>query len=744
MNFSIRFDIPFSILALFAVASAGISYLMYHNAAGVSKSSKTLLGVLRALSIFLLLLAVSNLVTDFVRFTNKKRNVFVLIDDSESMSLNDGTINRKQITKEVLRSIKDLSAHFDIVPVIFGDHVMPISKDFDSLRFDQPITNIESALVDVPKQSQQMPGQAAFAILLTDGDYNAGGNPIDIARSLSIPVYSVGIGDSTQPRDIAIRQLILSPSIYAGKKNVVKAIISSFGFGGKVVTAHLMDDEKETNSKEVTLAENGYVEVSFDYTPNEPGTHVLKVYVAPQKGEANDRNNSATATVDVLKGKYSILLVAGEPAVDVAFLRRNIESSSDFDLSVLVQRDANTFYLPTGASPRTGVSTEATSAEILLKKYDVVLLYDFPNSHSSETLRIVSDILNSSEVPFAYFAGRDFSATQVSKLPRLPFSVENFRSEFSGLRNSQNLENSEIQETEVGISALGAETIPASLQSVYSLLSSNSNLIPPLYYQRIECKPAYAAAPLAVPVLNGVRLDVPIFYVSQIGRSAAFLAYGLWRMQLMSSLSGLNGDFLQDFLTTLIRTLMSSGRQKLLTVHADKKVYDPSETINLDALLEDQSGSPVSDATVNVNIKKWLTHQVVNDVQLNQTGDGSYVGSLSGLGEGKYAYIAHANSSSGFLGVDSGTIVVEPLNMEFVQTSMNAQLLRQLSSVTGGEFMTASEFLREGLQIDPEWKEPVRLSNVNKFELLSSLPILAVVFVLLTVEWVMRKIVGLP
>lgn len=751
MNFSIRFDLPFYILTLFAVASAGISYIMYHNVVSISNSSKATLSTLRAISIFLLLLAVSNLVTDFVRLTSKKRDVFVLVNDSKSMSLNDGTFDRPQITKDALHSIEELSPHFDMVPIIFGGRVMQASNNFDSLKFNQPATNIESALVDVSNNSQQIPGQAAFAILLTDGDYNTGGNPVDIARGLSIPVYSVGIGDSTQSKDIVVRSLIPSPSIYAGKKSLVKAIISSFGFGGKTVTAQLTDDETEINSQNVTLPDNGDVEVSFDYTPSEAGTHVLRVHVAPQKGEANYRNNSATATVEVLKGKYSILLVAGEPAVDVAFIRRNIESSGDFDLSVLVQKDANGFYSPI-SGPANGTSISADNpSEILSKKYDAVLLYDFPNLHSAETLPMVSDILNSSEVPFAYFAGRDFSSVQVSKLPRLPFSVQHFRSEFSGLQNTQNPENSGVQEIEVGISTVGAETIPASLQPINSLLSSNSDLIPPLYYQRVESMPANAAVPLAVPVLNGVRLGDPILYVSQTGRSAAFLAYGLWRTQLMSSLSGLNSDFLQDFLTTLIRTLISSDKQKLLTVNADKKVYDPSETINMSALLVDQSGSPISDATVDVNIKSEMPHagkeatrRIMGDIQLDQTGAGSYAGSVSGLGEGKYSYFAHASSGSGFLGSDSGTIIVEPLNTEFVQTSMNAQLLRQISSVTGGEFMTPSEFMHGALHINPEWKEPVRLSNVSKFELLSSLPILAVVIVLLTVEWVLRKIVGLP
>ena len=109
MNFSIRFDIPFYLIAIFAAMSVGVSYLMYHNVAGISKSNRTFLGLLRALSVFLLLLAMANLVTDIVRITTKKRDVYVLVDDSKSMALNDGTVSRAQLTKDVLRSIKGIS-----------------------------------------------------------------------------------------------------------------------------------------------------------------------------------------------------------------------------------------------------------------------------------------------------------------------------------------------------------------------------------------------------------------------------------------------------------------------------------------------------------------------------------------------------------------------------------------------------------------------------------------------------------
>lgn len=737
MNFQIHFDIPFYIFLLFAVLSAGLAHLMYRKVEGISNSRQIFLTALRVLSFFLLFLAITNLVTDFIRFYSKKRDVLVLADDSRSMSLSDGSTQRARVIKNILQSeaYENLSKDFDIIPVVFGNTVLKMSG-FDSLKFDQPATNIESALVEASNLSQSETGQIAFAILLTDGDYNVGGDPIDIARSLSFPVYSVGIGDSIQPKDVVVKQVIAAPSIYAGKKSTVRAVISSFGFGGKTVTARLTEDGKEVGSKDVILPDEGNVEVSYDYTPNVVGTHVLTVYVPPRKGEFNQRNNSASITAEVMKGKFSVLLVAGEPAADVAFLRRNIGSSDDFDLKVVVQKDGDSFYQPQEFNDK-NIANGGGVGEILSQKYDVVLLYDFPDSQSAGTLRRISDILQSTGVPYAYFAGRDFSATEVSRLPRLPFVMESSSRPVSGSAEG----NGEFQ---VGISPVNSSAVSVNLQSLFALLNANSSLLPPLYYRVIECKPAIAATPLALPVLNGVRLNSPVFYVSQTSRSAAFLVYGLWRMQLMSSLSGLRTDFLQDFLATLMRTLIGGGKQKLLTVNADKKVYDPSEAVDFNALFVDQTGLPVNDATVEVNIRNEATRQPSADVQLNATGDGGYAGIVTGLGEGKYSFEAQAKSPASSFGADSGTIVVEPLNTEFVQTSMNAQLLRQLSSVTNGEFMTPAEFIDGRLQLNPEWKQPVRLTDVKRFEILSSLPLLAFVFTLLSIEWIMRKIWGLP
>ena len=713
MNFQIHFDIPFYAFLLFGALSAGLSYLMYRKLEGISRPRQTFLGVLRAVSFFLLFLAMANLVTDFIRFESKKRDIFLLVDDSKSMSLKDGPVSRPDIVKAILgsASFRDLQKYFQITPVVFGGsvlHAIPL----DSLRFDQPATNIESAVSQVSKRSSN--GRAAFALLLSDGDYNEGGNPIDAVRDLPFPVYTIGIGDSTVPRDVIVKRVIPAPAVYAGKKSVVKAIIGSNGFGGALVTAHLLEDGREVDAKSVTLPQTGDVEVSFDYIPTTVGTHLLRVYIPPLNGEFNRRNNSATVTAQVQKGKYSVLLVAGEPATDVAFLRRNLEGSGDFDLKVLIQKTGGSFY-------------ENDAAATLSGKYDAVVLYDFPNKESEGTLGDVMRMLNETGVPYAYFAGAEFSAQKVSELSRLPFAVTGY----------------EPGEVQVGVSLVNNGTLPIMVQLVYTLIEANSALFPPLYYNQIQCRPSPGSVALASPVINGARVGVPLFLLDPAAHTAAFLAYGIWRLELMSPLSGLRKDFLQDFLTALVRTLISGGKQRLLTVHTDKNVYDPSEPVNFNALLVGQSGSPVDGAAVDVSIRN-TNSRTASHIRLSSTGEGGYEGSASGLGEGKYTFEARAALGTTFLGADSGTVVVEPLNTEFVQTAMNASLLRQIASVSGGQFMTPSRFEKEGIDVGPALKEPLKLADKRRFELLTFLPILGLVLFLLAAEWTIRKIWGLP
>lgn len=424
----IGIDVPVYLLFLFALIAFSLALLMYRKIGGLTRPRRILLVGLRTISLLLILLAVVNLTTDLVTVRSQKRSIFVLVDDSKSMSLSDGPTSREKVVRDLLHAptFRELSDQFKIIPEIFGGQILK-ENNLDSLKFDQPFTDIESPLETASRAASGT--QASFAILISDGNYNEGGDPIDAARAMSIPIYTIGVGDSTPSKDAAVRQIIAPSSVYADKKSVVKGIVSSLGFGGRTATAKLTEDGKTVESKEINLAQEGNIEVNFSYTPKIVGTHILAVSISPVSGEFDSRNNLASTSVDVLKGKFSVLLIAGEPAEDVAFIRRNIQSSEDFDVKELIQRDGDEFYDPAGGT-RPNNSTAVD--EILSAKFDAILLYDFPNSQSAGTLRKVTEVLNSSNAPYVYLAGKNFSADKVTRLPRLPFTVTDFSSVSSG------------------------------------------------------------------------------------------------------------------------------------------------------------------------------------------------------------------------------------------------------------------------------------------------------------------------
>ncbi|HEY9167271.1 MAG TPA: hypothetical protein VIS48_14035 [Candidatus Kryptonia bacterium] len=717
MNLRVLFDIPTLVLVGLALLSAGLAYVMYAKLEALSRTRQFLLTGLRSLTFFLVCLEAVNVVTSMARDYERKREAVILIDNSRSMSLKDGPTLRSQVVENLLRSksLDSVRRNFNVRSVAFGGDIKR-DPSIDSLRFDEPATNIGSAI----DEAARVPGNnpAGFALLLSDGNYNAGESPVDAARDADFPIFTVGIGDSSQPKDVFVRQVIAAPNIYAGRETTVRAIVSSYGFGGQKATVRLTEDGREISSKSIVLPVSGDIEVPFDYTPVYVGTHVLALSAPFFKDEFNKENNSSSVTVDVRKGRYNVLVVAGEPSADLAFLKRTVEDNADFESQVLIQKNGGEFY-------------EKNAGEILSSKYDAIMLCDFPNVQSSQTLIQISNLISSTGIPYFYLAGNQFSPTTVSKLPRLPLTVAGFQG----------------GEFQIGLYASAEASAPLELQPLNSLFVSNYALLPPLYYQRVDGLPVSGTTALVLPVMNGTKLNSPILYFNLRNRSAAFLAYGLWRLKMMSALSGLQPDFLNEFIETILRTLINGGKQKLLTLHTDKKNYDPSEKIQFNALLVDQAGSPVSDAAVDVRIESEGTHRTFSDIQLAATGEGGYSGEIPAPGEGKYVFVGRVSAlapPATFYGADSGTVVVEPLRTEFVQTPMNATLLRQVASVSGGRFMTPEEFIRHGLNLNPEWKEPVDLTDTKKFEILSLLPALGLALALLTVEWTLRKLWGLP
>jgi hypothetical protein len=200
-------------------------------------------------------------------------------------------------------------------------------------------------------------------------------------------------------------------------------------------------------------------------------------------------------------------------------------------------------------------------------------------------------------------------------------------------------------------------------------------------------------------------------------------------------------EALATFLSNCIRWLTSREEAGPLTVSTSRQLYGAGEPVEFLGQAYDQSAQPVSDALVRVTIR----HQVQEiELDLRPIGYGRYEGSVEGLGEGDYAYTATAIHRGVEHGRDAGRFEVGGLNLEYQETRMNSQLLRQLAARTGGQFFVVDSLkaLPFSLAQLPSFV-PREITTSSAIELWNWQYALALTLVLLAAEWFIRRRSGM-
>jgi hypothetical protein len=129
---------------------------------------------------------------------------------------------------------------------------------------------------------------------------------------------------------------------------------------------------------------------------------------------------------------------------------------------------------------------------------------------------------------------------------------------------------------------------------------------------------------------------------------------------------------------------------------------------------------------------------------LRPIGNGRYEGTWEGLGEGDYTYRAVANTDGQPLGEDKGRFSIGELALEFQDTRMNVQLLRQLAERTGGEFFLPAQLSELSNKLKGQQTFVSReVKSSRELELWNWKYMLALVVLLLAVEWFVRKRSGM-
>jgi hypothetical protein len=715
----ISIDFAVALWAVVLLALAGfIGALWFYRTTvpPVSRSRRAILLGVRMLFLGLLLLLLCEPVLH-VRFTHTSPPVLaILVDNSKSMSISDHEGSRPEEISSLMANpaFGDISRHATLQFYTFGARFRSWeNSQRDTLTFSEGVTDIAGALHGLKLENEQHPINAA--LLLSDGVFTKGRDPANEAEQLGIPLIVVGIGDSSEQKDLVLSSVVANDLVYAETETPVSATVKSSGFNHERVEVTLAEGTTVLDRTSLLL-QPGTQEYSIglNYVPKGEGIKRFTVGVSSLEGELTTRNNRRTFTTRILRNKLNILVLAGEPSPDIPVIRQTLIEDRNFSVRSFTADNHGGFY-------------EGSLSRTLIDSADCIVMAGFPTGIvSPQLLEQLSHRFTDDHCPLLFLLGKSVNYQRSQPFANiLPFTV------------------AAQSQTEQLISF-----VPAADQLDHPIFNSGEQPVawtslPPLY----RTVGVYTAKPggivLATAKAGNPYPHDPLLVIRSSGneRSAALLGYGVGRWRLMMQGSSQTASILSSFLVNTIQWLTTPDERRPLRVTPVDESISLGEPMDFAGLVANQNAQPVDNAEVTITTRQ---HDMTYEGILRPLGGGRYEGSLEGLPEGDYVYQAVAMLNGTSLGEDRGRFSVGELDLEFQDTRMNSTLLRQLAFRSGGVYLPRQEIGRLDSLLSLQRSFTQRtIAHTSNNELWHWQWLLGGMIALLAVEWAMRKFSGM-
>ena len=599
-------------------------------------------------------------------------------------------------------------------------------------------------------------------VILSDGrqtvDADASGEASRLG-ALGIPVYCVPIGSQLQPRDLSIASVQVPQTVFLEDTAQVNATITSTGYAGEEVTVYLKKDGEVVDQKTVTVSAD-YFEVEFGISTAEAGISDYEISTDVKQGELREDNNDRDFTVSVVDDQSHVLIVDGDSRWEFRYLNGALERDKRVDLSKIL---FNQPYLR--LLNRTFVDSSFPEVAVFreqLAKTDILMIGDVKPSDISETIwkmiekSVSDDGLTLLIIPGRRYMPHQFNSPILEQL--LPVSdyrqqlAERYRRSFPGAPPS----------------AFRLQPTPAAAD--LTLFDLNG----PDIEQRVELSGLpghpWAYTGTAKPVasvwanlsLDGEELDGNMAAIAHqyygFGQVVWMGVDSTWRWRRRV------GDLWHHrFWGQLVRWAAgnkSAAGNDQVRMTLSGVVVDETSPVDVSVRWNPNLASQLKDATVEVIIKSVplpvplpipegdaspKTPMAEQHIQLLPVEGASerYAARLPELKPGSYEIRLNTENSRVKLDQDimSELMIRQELSTELASISCNREFLQQLATVSGGQLLEPWEVsnLLEILRPDD-----AQQNVTQEISLWDHWGLMVLFFVLLTTEWVIRKLHGLP
>jgi len=725
MNFQLNLAYNFWFFLAAALILGLFAWWVYRvTVPPVADSLRKLLLALRIASVLLVLFLIFEPILAISSRRTEKPIVAVFADVSASMNLSDSSGSRAAHLRTALAQpwLRALQKKYRVLPIAFADSSRVLEKIIpDSLRFETDGTNLSLALRHTAEQLAGKNFAAAF--MLSDGVYNLGGDPAQVAGNYPVPIYAVAFGKETPEKDVWIDDVVANELAYANTKVPVEVVLRSTGFADSSAMVTLSRGRETLTSQAINLPKNLQEKrLQLQFVPTDEGLHKYRVAVSTLDGEITPKNNARTFYIKVLKSKLRIAVVAGAPGPDVAFLVRTLQHDQNFSVKRYVALNARKIdggKLPTGKE---------------LQDFDCIVGINlFASSPPSRNLLDwLRKAVQTHEKPLLFLSGNVRSANELwqardilllAKRPALAAEKQVFpEATLQGIVHPI----LHIREDPAEVRDMLATLPPvfSQFRSVAFLPGTQVLLTAGELRQAIP-GPGAEPQPLLAAVRQGNR------------KVLAFMGSGFWRWHLVMQRIQPGFDFYEKLVRNSVRWLVSTEESKLFRVTPDKEIYRTGESIVFDAQAYFEDYTPRDNLDVSVTVSG---EQVNREIFLQGKGNGLYEGKLGILPDGDYRYRAVAREGEVAAGADSGKFTVEPFRLEYQRTTADRQLLYKVARASGGALVPADSLgeLAQSLQFADRV-----VTNKKDVALWQRWPLLLLLVLTLSAEWYLRKRKGM-
>lgn len=705
MDFSFKTDYSIIFIPVAAILAFLISYYYYKKSRPEGIKKKILTG-LRFVTLFLIFMLLSSPVISLIRNISEDPVNVVLIDNSESLLLE----NRSKLLTDVLNNqVKNsLSGGSENLYFLYSGNLFREinSNETGSINYES-INNFETNLTSTfYSLAEKLSNKNVSTItIISDGIINKGGNPVTAARSFNVPVNYILVGDTVQKNDLVLKNLFFNKTAFIESSVPIKAEINSYGYDSDV-KVFLYEEDNLIDSKmlAVNRSQNTY-SVLFNVSSPAEKSAKYKIEIEGLPGEITLKNNFEEFFVKFVNNKFKILVLSGGPSADFAFISQELKKVKNFEATFLTQKSANEFY--EGAVPD-------------LRGFDSYVLIGYPTAQSNTG--ILNEIKSSLELnnsSLIFFAGRnvDYKKLQVLE-DRLPFRVSSISEseEETGIKVVSTLQNDVFKN----------EELLSSINSFPNIFKSGT-----VFYQNPSSETFLLMTRNSSPAL--------IYENTQKNKSAAFLAYGLFKWRLSRG-KNISEQALNYVLTNVLVAITGKEERKKFSVETTKQVYSKFEDVKFEARITN------FDVTGSERIKvKVKGPGFEKDIDLLKKDSRFFEGQINIPSDGNYEYTAELYSGNNYVENIQNRFAVGQDNFEYKLTRADNLILRLLSNETGGkDFTQLSSSDAESFVQATNNKSKSEFKSLQNTELNINPYFLTLVILLMSAEWFLRKRNSLP